>query len=164
MREIKFRAWDLETNQWITESGTTFTGKEPTEGQIALSLNGHLRVFSSSCFDPDVDEHGRITQEAVDKQIHAVSNSEYESVHPMYTEPHYKKQYVLMQFTGLLDKNGKEIYEGDIVEWQTDSEGGNSRMVASFDFEGGQRVITSPYINSTSEVIGNIYENKELLK
>ena len=81
----------------------------------------------------------------------------------------------IMQFTGLKDKNGKEIYEGDVIRgrahslksridiWEvTYSEGeasygmkarnGIENRIAHYIVKGGQY-----------EVIGNIYENPELL-
>lgn len=80
----------------------------------------------------------------------------------------------LMQFTGLLDKNGKEIYEGDIVRnnhnanfyvfWQEDE--CRWRLLGSYGDEitGNSGIMFNARNLEGSEVIGNIYENPELLK
>lgn len=74
------------------------------------------------------------------------------------------KNIILMQFTGLLDKNGKEIYEGDIVNLE-DSQykalpNGNYKVYWSNS--GFMPFRSFGYIVENSEIIGNIYENPEL--
>ena len=115
---------------------------------------------------------------------------------PAYLEPHDVNEtissmnsegIVLMQYTGLKDKNGKEIYEGDILYVEFEK----SRSLNHFDMylkkwthvvEFKDQSFNIPDINGEFrqalctaihnqnkptpewEIIGNIYENKELLK
>ena len=66
-------------------------------------------------------------------------------------------RHILMQYTGLKDKNGKEIYEGDILD-------------ATWGYRGEVEMDTflmatlECTISDDVEVIGNIYENPELLE
>lgn len=76
--------------------------------------------------------------------------------------------YEIMQYTGLKDKNGKDIYEGDVLN---DPGGFPSPCNAVVVFEYGQfKAVRGNYIINPSEhwnwlsVDGNIYENPELLE
>jgi len=69
----------------------------------------------------------------------------------------------LMQFTGLKDMNGKEIYEGDIVAIQTSI--GRKPIPTRVFWEHGSWNISSMHrYGHLMEVLGNIYENPELLE
>lgn len=68
---------------------------------------------------------------------------------------------ILMQFTGLHDKNGREIYEGDIVDFlDNTSQGLVKKTVVIEDI----RSLPDFTCSKWQEVVGNVYENPELLK
>lgn len=73
--------------------------------------------------------------------------------------------FALMQNTGLKDKNGVEIYEGDIIDYKdlTVFDGDRTEQV---HFENGRFMFGTLNCSRPElwEVIGNIYENPELLK
>lgn len=74
----------------------------------------------------------------------------------------------LMQFTSLTDKDGQEIYEGNIVEsldWNPSRyQVGFNRGAFCFFNEGDVFYNDAKYLESGFAVIGNIYENPELLQ
>lgn len=135
-REIKFRAWNKEKEIMVYDN------------------EDNSCDYWDGCYCSDIG------------MINTVLNPKYNNV------------YDFMQYTGLHDKNGKEIYEGDIVEYETFWEG-------DWEYEGGIAVIywdnedTSFYgecqgyhynldifnltRNLSPKVIGNIYDNPELL-
>lgn len=77
--------------------------------------------------------------------------------------------YIFMQYVGLKDKNRKEIYEGDILQWPS------CKSVSKVEFKLGEfRLINEKEYSDLSIIlnindkgqaigIGNIYENPELL-
>lgn len=75
--------------------------------------------------------------------------------------------YALMQYTGLKDKNGKEIYEGDVVELQVKHWSYDWKNPRAVEFENGcfrpWGTGDWEYPPGKYKVIGNIYENPELL-
>ena len=81
------------------------------------------------------------------------------------------KGSVVQQFTGLKDKNSKKIFEGDIIEMN--ESGGDYCLGSVFFYKGSFVVNENAGIDEFSElgnnanyfeVIGNIFENPELLK
>lgn len=84
----------------------------------------------------------------------------------VYTQSDKLEKIILMQYTGIKDKNGKEIYEGDIIST------GDGFYYYEIIFENGSfkakwgqypLTITLNEIAPYCEVVGNIYENPELL-
>lgn len=80
----------------------------------------------------------------------------------------YDTTYELMQYTGLKDRNGVEIHEGDIVKSQDGTDGWIKTFIVKRDeMNGGFTPMTKYDIGWHRElnwVIGNIYETPELLE
>ena len=69
-----------------------------------------------------------------------------------------------MQYTGLKDKNGKEIYEGDIIcAYDRNGSVVYDELRASYIVHDRWSEVLC-HVANACEVIGNIYENPELLK
>ena len=135
MKTIKFRAWGKQINY-----------------DVPRRENGCADWVVFMCYTPNI-YNGYNSDEAAD--INDGIKSEQ------------KDGVIFMQYTGLKDKNEKDIYEGDICKavWDDIYKIGHTKIF-EVKYNNGYH---NPYSgnchahNKTLEVIGNIYENPELL-
>lgn len=142
MREIKFRAWHTEMNCMCSWE------------EILLALKSdHGRLMFPEKL-PEVLPKYFIRE--IDSAVRVIYNYE------IFGNP----KIILMQSTGLHDKNGKEIWEGDIVRYQSFTDGQIYTSKVHFEngcFCGGG-VWLKNLVWEHCEVLGNIYEHNHLLK
>lgn len=138
-RELKFRVWHKKRNKYIQNwSFDIIKGADCN--------NGYIGFISSD------NESGLLLK----------------------LEDYLPKDIIIQQFTGLLDKNKKEIYEGDIIQtvYNDNSRGkiGEVKWISKadkWDYSGWYSYPAElPFgvENNPTEIIGNIFENPELIK
>lgn len=148
-REIKFRVWDRALNKMITKE----------------NVKGLLDTVNTGDCDTDYTYSRDEWYPAYDILI---IFDYFEEIQYRYIEDTSTKRFELMQYTELHDKNGKEIYEGDIVKIKYRDEdigkviyehNGFSIDVTNMNKNYGR----VSFVNNFIEVIGNICDNPELL-
>ena len=155
MREIKFRAWltlsDYDDAANDKDYHAMIDGVSVSSGgYVGFSLDQGSHAFGSDTFE------------------RAVENGTAYEYEEWCT---WEGQFNLMQYTGLKDRNGVEIYEGDIVQYETNYYGNRQVRKAEvkwhddLEHDGFGEPLAMGYIfrGANIEVIGNVYENPELL-
>ena len=141
MRTIKFRGKSIETEQWVYGYYVHLTDYLRNRDTHRIYLG-----LSDSC--PSVKDK-----------------------YDFFPDTEEVEEDTIGQFTGLYDKNGKDIYEGDIMAIKTPISGlFDCRQVRYNDIKGAWTLRTNHIwsflyeLNDEYIVIGNIHDNPELLK
>lgn len=168
MRGIHFRAWDDLTGIMITSDAVDalIDGKK-----VAVQKPPVIQEYEEKSpylihkHDPnklfDLDVYG----DATEYKMRTIE----QPIEILHGNPFMMKRLTLMQCTELDDRNGVEIYEGDLVKapntriWEVCFMRGSFRYVHPNDESGHTYHIGDPEMYPI-EVIGNIYENPDLLK
>lgn len=137
-RQIKFRGKRIDNGEWVV-------------GDLLHIAGGCLIYFGSDTdtTEPDIEKSSLIAVEFFKDEIAVVAPNS------------------VGQFTGLLDKNGKEIYEGDILGCPEDNYFLNEAVI----FTEGCFMVKDDYTTTPMcaidaqyrTVIGNIYDNPSLI-
>jgi uncharacterized phage protein (TIGR01671 family) len=111
------------------------------------------------------------SEEMAFDQLTLLTTGEFINVHGGSTKMstiYPREKFIPLQFTGLKDRNGKGIYEGDIVEFYMGGTHDGERNEVEFIEDSGYFFPFGchdiSWEGSDCIVIGNIYENPELLK
>jgi len=144
MREIKFRAWDKKFKVMIPS-----VVAYDNDNVIVVDT-----IINQTYNDDDLDERLNDVEGAGPEHYCITGDIE------------------VMQFTGLLDTNGKEIYEGDIVKHFGDNDFVHEIKFKHGAFGYDSLVAPEKFVTysetriheiETVEIIGNTYENPELI-
>lgn len=128
MREIKFRAWDKELEEWTNYS--------------ISNINGNIIDF-------------------------------YNKETGFWESDREGERFTLCQYTGLKDKNDREIYEGDIVravvfsKWigvAKYSDKNQAFVFECIDKNYRGNIVFMSQFDQGFKILGNIYENPEMLE
>jgi hypothetical protein len=151
MREIKFRVWVPDTMIYPEDTPDT-----------------RLVSYKTNTLDFVISQKGLLltlyTEDGVTNDIGLCGSFGVAGARISFTNPYY------MEYTGLKDSAGKEIYEGDIVYWNTGVNGSDfDPFVENYEkvyyksgcfFVGGEPLYR---YDRLVNIVGNIFQNKELL-